>query len=559
MSLNATTREDPKQLKRRRWQLFFVLTLFIWLALTAISTTWNLNDRTAELNQAKRQEVQALAIYLHSLADSLDHVFSDLRWLPHQNELQAWLQSPSANHLDRIADEYHALLTSKPIYDHICFISREGQEVVRINFADGDSQRVPKEELRSVRDSYFVQKALQLGPGEVYLSRVDLKRQNDTILLPYKPLLRFMTPVFDRQGLRQGVVMLSYNATEMIGDLLTAATGYPGELHLLNASGFWLADPRHEREWGYLISERSLDNLKVIKPQLWELMELSDSGQMEDKEGIFTFTTVAPKAYWTKTPGASIAPYLHQAKLVNGADHWILMTHILPSSLDTLLQHYTLRVSSFIVANTLLAAWLAMLLSQAWLKRRIHRIELEELAFFDHLTGLPNRGNLVQQVENQTRIALRHGHNLALFLIDLDGFKDINDTLGHNGGDQALVEAARRFKSAIRQSDTVARIGGDEFMVLLPHIESSDDAVRVASKILEQLRQPLLIKRRACQLGASIGISLCPQDSSDPETLWHLADMAMYRAKNTGKNRFCFYSCHDGYDLVCKTQGLALK
>jgi len=560
MSLvQPTIKNDATLLRRRRWRLFALLFVLMWVTLSAISISWNFNDRAAESNEIKRQEMQALAIYLHSLADSLDHVFSDLRWLPQQNELQNWLADHSPRDLDSIAHEYEALLSSKPIYDHIRFIDEQGQEIIRVNFEDGQAQRVPQEQLKDVSRSYFVQEAQRLSPGEVYLSQLDLKVQENKIVTPYKPLLRFIAPATDPQGRHRGIVMLGYDAREMFEDLHKAADNYPGELNVLNASGYWLMAPHSSQEWGYLIPERAEANIAVSYPKLWQMMEEKDSGQFETEDGIFTFISVTPRAYWSRSPGASIEPSMSDAKIINGTDHWILMTRISPSVISTMLSHYNLRILSFLLANTLLSGLLATLLSQAWLKRHMHRIELEEMAFFDRLTGLANRVNLTYQLENQIRIALRHNHNLALFLIDLDGFKQINDTLGHDGGDQALIEAARRFKNSIRQSDSVGRIGGDEFMVLLPHVEHTDDAIRVASKILEQLKPPLMIKGKKCQLGASIGIAMCPQDSDDPETLWHLADMAMYRSKNTGKNRFCFYSCHDGYDLVCKTQGQGLR
>jgi len=551
--------DEPKRLNRWRWQLFALLLVLFWLALTAISTYWNLNDRNAELHQIKRQEMLALAIYLHSLADSLDHVFSDLRWLPMQNELQDWLAKPSPASLERVAREYRTLLTSKPIYDHIRIIGPRGREIVRVDYQDGTARVVAPEGLSDASHSYFVQETRQLASGEVYLSQLDLKVDRDRIITPFKPLLRFIAPVFGHDGERHGIIVLSYNASEMMADLRAAAAIYPGELSVLNASGYWLMAPRPEDEWGYLVPQRSSANLGVSHPELWRLIETSNSGQFESDAGIFTFTSVVPKAYWTRTPGASIEPGMLKSESLNGSDRWILLTHIPPETLDRLLAHYGVRIASFMVANLILAGVLAALFSQAWLKRRMHRIELEEMAYFDRLTGLPNRINLSHQLESHISSALRHGHSLALCLIDLDGFKSVNDSLGHDGGDLALIETARRFRGSIRQSDTAARIGGDEFMVLLPHIHTTDDAVGVAVKILKQLQQPILVRGQSCQLGASIGISLCPQDSSDAETLWHLADMAMYRAKNTGKHRFCFFSCIEDGDLVCRSQGKVVE
>jgi diguanylate cyclase (GGDEF)-like protein len=163
------------------------------------------------------------------------------------------------------------------------------------------------------------------------------------------------------------------------------------------------------------------------------------------------------------------------------------------------------------------------------------------LALTDPLTGLPNRALLGDRISQALIAAGRQGQLLAVLHLDLDDFKPVNDAYGHRAGDAALVAVAERVHGAVRRSDTVARIGGDEFVVVLAQIARNSDAMLVAEKIVEMVRQPIDAQGHAVTLSASVGIAIYPQDGSDVATLVSRADQAMYRAKQAGKNRAAQY------------------
>ena len=167
---------------------------------------------------------------------------------------------------------------------------------------------------------------------------------------------------------------------------------------------------------------------------------------------------------------------------------------------------------------------------------------LAYLAYHDPLTNLPNRLAFESQLAQSLRICARENEQLALMLIDLDNFKNINDTLGHPIGDKLLQNVAVRLGEAVRSSDLVARLGGDEFVVVLADIDSPLSAARVASKIQQQLADSYRIDDQALYATPSIGISLYPVDGTDPSTLLSNADRAMYHAKGAGRNNYQFYS-----------------
>ena len=163
-------------------------------------------------------------------------------------------------------------------------------------------------------------------------------------------------------------------------------------------------------------------------------------------------------------------------------------------------------------------------------------------ANFDLLTGLPNRRMFLERLEQEVRIAHRNGTSLALMFIDLDHFKDINDTLGHDSGDRLLKEAAARLKNCVRETDTVARLGGDEFTIILSQIGSSANIERVVNDMLTRLSEPFQLAEEVVFLSGSIGVTFYPQDAATIDSLLKNADQAMYVAKQQGRNRHHYFT-----------------
>jgi diguanylate cyclase (GGDEF)-like protein/PAS domain S-box-containing protein len=174
-------------------------------------------------------------------------------------------------------------------------------------------------------------------------------------------------------------------------------------------------------------------------------------------------------------------------------------------------------------------------------ERRRAEENIHYMANFDQLTGLPNRAQLEARAKYALSLAQRNQGLLGVIFLDLDRFKDINDTLGHSIGDALLVEAAKRMKSVVREEDTVSRLGGDEFVLLLPGVDARG-AAQVAQKLLETIAQTYRIEPYDLNVTASMGIALYPEDGRDLETLSKNADAAMYRAKQAGRHDYRFYT-----------------
>ncbi|MFT5720517.1 MAG: diguanylate cyclase (GGDEF)-like protein [Motiliproteus sp.] len=215
------------------------------------------------------------------------------------------------------------------------------------------------------------------------------------------------------------------------------------------------------------------------------------------------------------------------------------MSHEVPLAFNGLLAY---GASFLIAVLTSLLVWNMMRYPQH-LERVVKNktLELEDLAFHDDLTGLANRRSLSDRLKQVLKESKRYRRTAALMYLDLDDFKRINDSMGHDAGDALIKQIASRLQGAVRESDLVARLGGDEFSVLLLNETSVENTAKIAEKLIKEIERPVCIKGRCFSISASIGIALVPNDGNEVPTLLRSADLAMYAAKQAGKNSFHFF------------------
>ncbi|XAH24802.1 diguanylate cyclase [Xylophilus sp. GW821-FHT01B05] len=222
------------------------------------------------------------------------------------------------------------------------------------------------------------------------------------------------------------------------------------------------------------------------------------------------------------------------ARITDPLSRLVALTHRVASQKD-----YTLRemVGSHDEVGELSQAFNSML---SHIHERDER--LNQLAYYDNVTGLANRHYFKERAEQAVGNALRYGSRCCLMFVDLDRFKAVNDNLGHDAGDELLHAVAQRLTTTLRNNDVVCRIGGDEFAVVLDNVKSLEDVGRLAQKMVQVLAQTFLLRGREVSIGASIGISACPDHASSMAELLRCADIAMYQAKLQGRGQFCIYS-----------------
>jgi len=173
--------------------------------------------------------------------------------------------------------------------------------------------------------------------------------------------------------------------------------------------------------------------------------------------------------------------------------------------------------------------------------RKTHEQALKRIAYFDELTGLPNRTLLSDRMSQGVAQTQRNKKIMAVCFLDLDGFKQVNDTFGHAMGDKLLIAVTERISNCLRKIDTLSRIGGDEFVLLLLDLNHADEFINSIERVLEILQQPFLIENNAINISVSIGVTLFPQNDNNADTLLRHADQAMYMAKQKGKNQYCLF------------------
>lgn len=210
--------------------------------------------------------------------------------------------------------------------------------------------------------------------------------------------------------------------------------------------------------------------------------------------------------------------------------------HVMPS--ESLFSGY----ANLLIQSVIGLGMIACLLEDEREAAELAAGEIEHLAYHDALTGLPNRPLFMDRLIVALAQANRANQKLAVFFLDLDRFKDINDSLGHSVGDALLKSVAERVRRCVREGDTVARFGGDEFTLLIPRIDHIEDAAKIAQKIIETLKIPFSVYDRELFVTTSIGVSIFPSDGLDPETLVRNADTAMYRAKEQGRDNYQLYA-----------------
>lgn len=205
-----------------------------------------------------------------------------------------------------------------------------------------------------------------------------------------------------------------------------------------------------------------------------------------------------------------------------------------------------LTLSIIAVIFILIFSWIVLKNYKLIVKQKNDLIQAREnlilLANYDELTKLPTRRLGIDRIRNALAMAKRNKTKVGILLIDLDGFKAVNDNYGHESGDKLLIEVAKRLSGCIREMDTIARLGGDEFIAVLPNIMKNDDVVHIADKFIKVLTETFYINEQNINIGGSIGIALYPDHEDSAEKLLSCADKAMYDIKNSGKNAYLIYS-----------------
>lgn len=562
------------------FKLGLLLASFSLVAMGIVGYYSYTSGRATLLAAAQRDLLTATQVLGRNFQASIDEVAGDallLASLPTGPTIAgAPRDSGAAASRDRklLADTFTALMAVHPEYFQVRLIGAgdHGLELVRVD-RDGDRlASVPAADLQEKAHYAYVFNTLKLGRGQVYLSDITINHEEGAHSGLHKPTVRVATPVLGGDGKMLGLIVINLDLKGLFVRLKSDLPNAYG-LYLSNHWGDYLIHPNPAEAFGFdqgrrifiqeffqpvaaLISGKSASVVTSIEGEkqsahglVAAFVRLPYGGSVEKNfvilglsQPLENVVRETSRLGWTTVQmilALSVLAVL-LASLVSRAVTGPLRNMVDAMSLFSREQVVSELPSARKDEIGLLASSLNDM--QATIvanMRELHesRQTLKHFAQHDSLTGLPNRALFDDRLRQAVSQARRDQTRMALLFVDLDEFKDINDSYGHHVGDLLLNAAAMRMQACVRNVDTVGRLGGDEFVVLLPHVEVGQDALLVAEKICHALNQPFDLDGRNLVISSSIGVAIYPEHGSDELALSQSADAAMYLAKESGGNR----------------------
>lgn len=565
------------------------LKLGIWLALFGIVSNaftgfYIYRESREMLTRAAEQKLlTATQVLARRVNHSLDEALNDVRFIAALPGVQR-LADPRLTNAARQAEErkleevFVSMLASHAEYFQIRIIgaANHGREVVRVDRDHNGIETVHGDNLQEKGHFPYVYEALPLKEGEFYFSQININREIGAHQGLNKPTLRIATPIRAANAEAFGIIVINIDLDGMFRrmriDIPPAISVF-----VTNHDGDYLIHPDVNKTFGF-------DNGRRIRIQD-DIPHIAPAFERKENNMVLTVTE-------SEGGHESVAAFVRAQFAEAGGKRFMLVG--LSTPMTKVLQDgraLGVNIMQIAVLLSTLALIISMLLSRLLtqplnaMARAISRFEagkplkglpverndeigylaksfqamtarlnlqvgdlqhrqvqLDYLAHHDQLTNLPNRILLLDRLIQAIHVAQRNKQQFAVMFIDLDKFKEINDTLGHHIGDEVLKIAATRMQSLIRQEDTISRLGGDEFTIILRDLHHADQYAVVAEKLLALFDLPFRVDGHSLELTCSIGISIYPKHGTKAEDLLNNADAAMYQAKKKGRNNYQLYA-----------------
>lgn len=538
------------------------------------------SSRATLLKAAERDLLTATQVLGRNLRGNIDGVSRDALMLAGIAQGKALPQTPSAPVREQaendLAELFETLMRVHPEYMQIRLISAAGHglEQVRVDRDGEQPARIPYPGLQEKAHFDYVFDTLRLPPGQVRLSPIVINHELGTHSGVGRPTLHVSTPVAGADGQPSALIVINIDLNQLFDQLRSDLPAHY-QVYLSNRWGDLLIHPDQRRTFGFdqgrrrFLQDEFPDVQQLLDTQTESLIGRSDG---KDTSLVAAFVRLATNAgnresfvvlglaqqeeYVLKESsrlGERIIQVVIFASLLA-----VLIATIASRALTSSLKRINLAVQQF--ARERKSAPLPVQrqdelgqLARSFVQMQEEIVEhleelsrsrnaLEHLARHDPLTGLPNRRVFFERLEHALAAARRSAKPLAVLFVDLDHFKQLNDSLGHSIGDRVLQAVANLLRSATRESDTVARLGGDEFVILIEQLDDPGRVVAVLHKLHERFQLPMLLDGHEVKVQASMGVSLFPRDGDDIESLVQQADRAMYVAKNAGRNTYSYES-----------------
>ncbi|MDH5542264.1 MAG: PAS domain S-box protein [Nitrospinota bacterium] len=304
-----------------------ILSIFFW---SIYYTSSN-----ARLEALKINEMENLETQIELVSQDVSHIFSDLIYLSEQHELAQMIEGEKGYDLTALEGDLRTFSKRKGLYEQIRIIDATGNEIVRINYNDGDPEVLPKEKLQYKGDRYYFKETLKMNTGEIYISPFDLNVEKGQIEKPFKPMIRVGTPLYNRKGEIKGIVFLNYLGKILIANIKDFSKRSKGRTSLLNQDGYWLVGENSEDEWGFMLEARKNKRYEAVFPDAWKKISEAESGQFMSNNELFSFITVYPLME-DHVPGNALEKHLsHTSHNVADTEYyWKIVNRIPEEVLD---------------------------------------------------------------------------------------------------------------------------------------------------------------------------------------------------------------------------------
>ncbi|MGA7749873.1 MAG: GGDEF domain-containing protein [Gallionella sp.] len=564
------------------FKLGFLLAAFGILATSLTGYYFYSSSRNMLTSAAERDLLTATQVVGRNMKIIIDVIAEDAQLLaamPVTSNVFNSPDEPTAD-LDKkiLADTFTAMLSAHPEYFQIRLIglNQHGLELVRVDRNGKRLTRVLAGDLQEKEHYPYVAGTLRLARGDIYLSDITINHEKGAHSGLNKPTVTVSTPVIARNGKRLGLIVINIDLNGL-ASLLKSNLPSAYQLYLSNQSGDFLIHPDATQTFGFdrgkriLIQDSFRPVLSLIHGNAMNVVTNVDAVPQKQDGHVAAFVRLpfgdtVEKRFVILGLAQPLSNITRETTMLGWDTFQIILAF---SGLALILSALVSRIvtgplnamvgaiNRFSKEHVISTLPLARNDELGLLSRSFHDMQtqivahlseldenrkaLDHLARHDTLTGLPNRRMFFDRLEHAIANSHRSGKQLAVLFVDMDRFKEINDTFGHAVGDSVLINVATLLKSSVRVVDTVARLGGDEFVILLDTIDEPQHVMAIAQKLHDRFQHVTQIDGHELLVHASIGVSIFPRDGKDADELMQNADRAMYSAKNQGRNTFGFH------------------
>ncbi|URN82863.1 sensor domain-containing diguanylate cyclase [Acetobacterium wieringae] len=425
-------------------------------------------------------------------------------------------------------DHWLAFANRKMIYDQIRFIDVDGNEVIRVNYDENGATLTDSDDLQNKADRYYFTAGINLAQNQIYVSPLDLNKENDQIEQPIKPMIRLATPYYGARGQLLGLVVLNYTANDLLAQVEKIATASQGQVFMLNADGYWLynsADPN--RAWGFMYDNRLNDSFKTDFPEVWSTIQSQKNSTLTTTAGVFAYTNILTATELELDLHHTLAP---------GLGDWTMVSFIPATTPEGQLLTRSLAATMLLVLRNNLFAYLLILTLAvfAGVILTINQVKNDEIKYYseyDAMTGVFNRRTGFEKLKQLYKNIEKNEKLVSVCFIDINGLKDVNDFLGHDAGDELIIAVTRGIQNNIRSNDFLARLGGDEFLIIFEGLDEAE-AEAAWQRIVAEYEQINATENRRYLISASHGIETISGSSNEYiDSIINQADEKMYREK----------------------------